>query len=428
MNKVLPIVAAILLCRFSTAFSQQEQIRQRTMAAYEFSMEIANFKAESGDSRADLYVRIRHSALSFLKKDTTFEARYEITFDFFDMANVLVSEKTWTEIIRVPSYEETIQESRLSISTRSIVLQPNTYRVLVQVRDAESEKTYKQERSFTIHDFRKDHFAMSDLLVLSKVQTDSTGHRIRIPNVSDVVMRGKEGLTLFYEIYSTQPKTVQVSYNVKPRNDKSKVFPLKTDTLLLNEPRVQIVYHIPTDSISSGDYMLELQISDSASMLLAKQTKPFTIRTSGTSSYIKNIDKAIEQLVYYASSDDYDYIVKGKSEDERRNRFNAFWKKRDPTPNTEQNEVEDEYYSRVEFANEHFSNNYTEGWKSDRGLIYVKYGDPDYVDRHPFEFNSKPYEIWEYYQKNRRFIFMDYSGFGDYRLMQPEWDSRNRIH
>jgi GWxTD domain-containing protein len=108
----------------------------------------------------------------------------------------------------------------------------------------------------------------------------------------------------------------------------------------------------------------------------------------------------------------------GKDKTEKIKRFLEFWKKKDPSPNNEENEVFDEYFRRVAYANEHFSS-YIEGWKSDRGMVFIMLGPPNNVDRHPFEYDSKPYEIWEYYNLNRSFVFLDQTGFGDYRLITP---------
>ncbi|CUS97606.1 GWxTD domain-containing protein [Candidatus Kryptonium thompsonii] len=85
----------------------------------------------------------------------------------------------------------------------------------------------------------------------------------------------------------------------------------------------------------------------------------------------------------------------------------------------------EEYYSRVKYANEHFGH-YLEGWKTDMGMVYIIFGPPSSVDRHPFDINAKPYEIWYYYEINRRFIFLDETGFGDYRLITPLWDEWTR--
>ena len=87
----------------------------------------------------------------------------------------------------------------------------------------------------------------------------------------------------------------------------------------------------------------------------------------------------------------------------------------------------DEYYGRIQFANQNFGH-YIDGWKTDMGMIYVIFGSPSNIERHPFELDSKPYEIWTYYDLGREFIFVDMSGFGDYRLQTPLWDvNRTRI-
>ena len=93
-------------------------------------------------------------------------------------------------------------------------------------------------------------------------------------------------------------------------------------------------------------------------------------------------------------------------------------RKKIPDPQSEDNPVFDEYYRRVVFANENFSH-YIEGWRTDRGMVFIILGAPNNIDRHPFEYDSKPYEVWEYYELNKNFVFLDETGFGDYRLITP---------
>jgi len=80
-----------------------------------------------------------------------------------------------------------------------------------------------------------------------------------------------------------------------------------------------------------------------------------------------------------------------------------------------------EYYARVKIANQRYSH-YFDGWKTDMGMVYITYGDPNDIERHPFDMDQKPYEIWQYYDLNREFTFIDATGFGDYRLTSPIWD------
>ena len=71
------------------------------------------------------------------------------------------------------------------------------------------------------------------------------------------------------------------------------------------------------------------------------------------------------------------------SNDEERDQFiEAFWQRRDPTPDTEENEFKEEHYRRIAYANEHFAAGIP-GWKTDRGRIYIVFGPPDEIDSHP---------------------------------------------
>ena len=73
------------------------------------------------------------------------------------------------------------------------------------------------------------------------------------------------------------------------------------------------------------------------------------------------------------------------------------------------------------YANKHFGH-FFDGWKSDMGMVYIIFGIPNNIEQHPFEIDARPYEIWSYYDQNRQFVFIDYTGFGDFRLQNPIWD------
>ena len=85
-----------------------------------------------------------------------------------------------------------------------------------------------------------------------------------------------------------------------------------------------------------------------------------------------------------------------------------------------------EYYRRIDYSDRNFGAYKRDGWKTDMGMVYVSLGSPDYIDRHPFAVDSKPYEVWDYYNLNRQFVFVDQTGFGDYRLLNRDYRDFNR--
>src|SRR5947209_4517796 len=95
-----------------------------------------------------------------------------------------------------------------------------------------------------------------------------------------------------------------------------------------------------------------------------------------------------------------------QTDEERENFIENFWRRRDPDPDTEENEYRDQYYERIAYANEHYGSG-VPGWKTDRGRIYITWGKPDEVESHPSggaysrpdyegggSTSTYPFEIW----------------------------------
>jgi len=123
----------------------------------------------------------------------------------------------------------------------------------------------------------------------------------------------------------------------------------------------------------------------------------------------KTYKKWLNEDVVWIITDEERAAFKQLSNDEERDNFiEAFWQRRDPTPDTEENEYKEEHYARIAYANEHFAAGIP-GWKTDRGRIYIMYGKPDEIDAHPSggtydrpidegggQTSTFPFEDWRY--------------------------------
>jgi len=121
------------------------------------------------------------------------------------------------------------------------------------------------------------------------------------------------------------------------------------------------------------------------------------------------------------------------TDEERENFIENFWRRRDPNPDTEDNEYREEYYERIAYSNEHFGSGIA-GWKTDRGRIYIAWGKPDSIESHPAggaydrpsyegggSTTTYPFEIWWYRHLDGigdglEIEFVDPTGTGEYRL------------
>ncbi|PYX33434.1 MAG: GWxTD domain-containing protein [Acidobacteria bacterium] len=134
-----------------------------------------------------------------------------------------------------------------------------------------------------------------------------------------------------------------------------------------------------------------------------QQMKDYTKEIKGP--YKKWLDEDVAWII----TDEERAAFKQLSNDEERDQFiEAFWQRRDPTPDTEENEYKEDHYARIAYANEHFPAGIP-GWKTDRGRIYIMFGKADEVESHPSggtyerpmeegggSTSTFPFETWRY--------------------------------
>jgi GWxTD domain-containing protein len=134
-----------------------------------------------------------------------------------------------------------------------------------------------------------------------------------------------------------------------------------------------------------------------------KQQKQLKEELHGTYKTWLDVD------VRWIISDQERKAFKSLSNDEERDAFiEQFWQRRNPDPDSPENSYREEHYRRIAYANEHFAAG-KPGWMTDRGMIYIKYGQPDDIESHdgggmytrPMDegggqTSTYPFEVWHY--------------------------------
>jgi GWxTD domain-containing protein len=145
-----------------------------------------------------------------------------------------------------------------------------------------------------------------------------------------------------------------------------------------------------------------------------------------------------EDVVYIITDEEKQAFKRFKTDEERQQFVEQFWLRRDPSPDTEENEYKEEHYRRIAYANDHYASGIP-GWKTDRGMIYIKYGAADEIDSHPSggsyqrpieegggETSTFPFEDWRYRYiegvgTNVNIEFVDTTMSGEYKIsLDPE--------
>ncbi|PWT87485.1 MAG: GWxTD domain-containing protein [Blastocatellia bacterium] len=164
--------------------------------------------------------------------------------------------------------------------------------------------------------------------------------------------------------------------------------------------------------------------------------KPRNVKPELKKAYKDWLDK---DVTYIITDEERKAFKKLATDDERERFIEEFWRRRDPDPDTEENEFKEEYYERIAYANEHFTSGIP-GWKTDRGRIWIMYGKPDERETHPMggsyerptwegggETSTYPFEVWFYRYlagvgSGVEIEFVDPTGSGEYRIARNPYE------
>ncbi len=410
MKKLL-IICVILPSLFS--YAQDDDFSRIPDNKVKYYQDFMSFKGETDKARLDYFIHVPYNAVQFVKTGQGFEAGYTVTVSVFDEEKEnLITEKIWNEKIVAISFELTSSPENFNLGHRSFDLTPGVYSVKTSLFDKDSKNEYTSENKVVVKQFVPLP-AMSDVMLIAR-KTVVEGSSKIIPNVSRSVVTDRDPLSTFFEIYSDTAANFFVDYEIFDEKETS-IFKTTTE-VEVKEGNNQIFNNIDSLNLDLGKNLLKITLRDSTDKVFDTSVKSFMSRWVGVPITLTDLDKAIEQMVYLAAPEDLTFIKETDSRREKAKRFVAFWRKQDPNPADEYNPVFNEYYNRVAYVNQNFTSYSLEGWRSDRGMVMIILGAPDNIDRHPFEYYAKPYEVWQYYNLNKQFIFVDYTGFGDYRL------------
>lgn len=291
--------------------------------------------------------------------------------------------------------------------------------------------------------------SMSDIQLASKmVQGSENKNSIFYKNTFEVMpipnlVFGKSQPALFFytELYNLQDadiKSPTLKLNELIYNSRGKI--LKQKTKLISREtnsRVEVGTFVLT-SYPTDTYTLALALIDSLGNQAVTSSKKFfvynpdvqvvdSIESSATSSISsmfgamseEEIDDLFMKSKYIATSEEIEKYKKLSNLEGKRTFMNEFWKRRDDNPSTPENEFFKEYLNRIEIANQRYGAMGRTGWKTDRGRVYLLYGEPTEIQRYPNQLDSRPYEIWQYngIEGGVFFVFADLTGFSDYQLV-----------
>ncbi len=446
--RILGWAVALLICLglyAPAAHSQVEFSNLPPPGVPVFDLDWAAFRASEDSIRIECYYKIVNPRLSYIRRtmkhsdarmgsqpatsDTGGSAEYYVAA--YEINAILASDRdpqsasvSARENYALPTFEETRNPSGYLVNILTMTVLPDEYELSVTLTDRVSSSSYTRKATLELRDAHGDKWPVGGPMFFDPTADVSGVARFErngmhlVPSVTRAFAASKDRIAMYLEVYrDAAPDATFLEITAEQRfGDKKQV-----DTIPVTsaDPLIPVVYRSPLAGFKTGEALLTLQLRAASGKAMREPVHvPFWVDWSMAGLVEENWEEAVDMLVHIATHEDLK-TLRATPPEGRVAAFAAFWKSKDPTPQTDDNEWQDEYYRRVRHADLHFTTSFRRGWRSDYGTVYVKYGEPDEIERHPFERESKPYQLWYYYAQRRRFLFVDANGNGEYALQYP---------
>ncbi len=379
-----------------------------------------------------------------------------------DSAGALLNEDKWVMRPRAPGALADLY----SVEILDFAVVPGHYQLAVSVLDSVSGRSLSGTAEF-------DGFAQapaaSDLLLAPWMRavpaTDSsprsgewsydgqtlitaaaTVHLMPVTTTNASTVKSSSALYYLVEAYSAKGDTGTMTLSVIDSSGKAMI-QTRPKPLVLGEGGGAMKGVMELAGLPAGPYTLAVNLSIGG--VVTRRTAPFSMggleqaaerqaadrRTD--EGYFgamreRELDLAEAPLIYVAQSSELS-AYKSLSPAAKAKFLAEFWRRRDPTPQTPTNEARESFYRAIQAANQRFGEegrDVEQGWRTDRGRIFLKQGDPENTKRRVAKGSQPALWLWNYDSKARWYIFADYTNNNVYRLVatndlqepgQPNW-------
>jgi GWxTD domain-containing protein len=372
--------------------------------------------AGPGDSTiAVIGVSLENQNLSFQRDGDVFVARYHIMLSAQPVDGGAPVVLNRDQSVRVATFPETQRSEESVLFQEGLTLSPGAWKIAVQIGDPAPGRNSRAEAQYTVPRFGPGSFSAPALAYQVRARSARNAPISVILNSRGTIAYGGDSAIAFVEAYALPgPRVVPIRLAVG--RDST----VMEDSLRFVGGREveTAILRFAADSLPLGELHLVLG------------TRPDTLVTNGLVSFssnwvVTNFDDMLNLLRYFPSSPALDSLRKAPPP-ERGRLWKEFWRSSDPNSATGNNEALDNYFRRVALANLRFRDEGVLGWRTDRGEVLIRLGEPDEV------FDASPQSEgrlirWGYTQYQLALYFLDETGFGRFRLTPSSRSELERV-
>ena len=413
----------------------------------DFDFDYAQFGYDSTSNFIEFYYSFGQKGLYQTETDSSIILEGTLAIDLTETINhKTLIDKEWKINHEI---KDTSDMNKSLVGVISFILPAGEYECVISGKnfnDSSINKTYRE--SIKVEPFVRNSISISNIQIASKILQDSQNkNSVFYKNSYEIVplptsIFGENIPVLFnyFELYNLQKVThdFPLKLNTLVYNSRGDIFYNKSKSFSkTTDSRVE-VGTIPVNKFPTDSYTLTVSLIDSAGNYGVSSSKKFYVLNPSVEvndsiySKITNVfatqfgamseeelDDLFQKSKYIATKQEIDQYSSLSGEEGKQKFLYEFWNARDTDPSTVRNEYYIEYLRRIEVCNQKYGVLGKKGWETDRGRVYMKYGEPSEIERYPNQIDTKPYEIWHYNEIEGGivFIFADLTNFSDYQLI-----------
>ncbi len=383
----------------------------------DFRLETYNLgAADSTQSRLQAFISVIYDDLEFAPVSGGFEANYVIALTVENKSGQTLSRKDLTERVHVNSLPEANSKRTYNFHDFEFDLPPGEYQVTCVVTDQVSKSSSQKIHTKKLRDFTAaaGPLEISDAFLAEQAVQNGERSLVIRPGLYENTTAPNREAFIYFEIFHHAPPAPLVVRQTILNRQKEKLIDQQR-TWPRQGAKQYIVLPIWTDTLPYGTYEIVMEVQSAG----IQKTASINLRVSwdGIPDTGIHLGQALRAALCIAKGEESLALEKALISPvaEQRQALSAFWSKRDDSLDTVENETMTAFYRRFEIANEKFSGS-KEGWQTDRGQTFLKYGAPDEIELYTRATAERPYQLWHYRKHNWTFKFVDEVGLGEFEL------------
>lgn len=413
------------------------------------SVDAAQFRQPDGTAYLEIYYSFPESNPLYTLAQNLYTCDMLMSLEILQN-DTLWANKTWRIANTVADTSGAVNSKQLVDLLRYPVQDGEHYQITLFARDLNRSSLDSIQIDLDGQGFSGENIAISDMILANTLAPYDSScaevfHRrfyCLVPNPEITFGENSPQLNYYFEVYNLlsalQGKKCRIILRVLDNhgNPVTQVAPIIHE----REARQNLsreVGQIPVSDLPSGAYTLEYIVADTVNTILSRKSRIFLVSNPSLKPLsavfadgghvmtflddltLAQLNDEFDKLYAVTTREDRDIFRSIKEADAKRDYLYSFWNGIKPDDYSLTEDFRVSYMKEIEHVRTYYGRTGKPGWRTDRGIVYLRYGRPSNVEHYDVGKETKPYEIWTYdnIENGVIFVFVDRAGFNQYELI-----------